>query len=235
MITVTWLSIYLAGGIIISMDSEVKNKLINFFSKYKKIEFSKGEPLIEADQNPGGVFYLIDGVVKEYVVNAQGVEVVLNLYKADSFFPMSWVINKKALPHYFEAMAEAVVWKASPDDFLSFLKSDPDVMLDLLKRIYKGMEGMWLRLEYSMSGSAYEKFISELLIFAKRFGIRDGAAVILDFKIFEKDLAAQTGVARETVSRLISKLKEKKLVDFKDNRIYIQNLEKLEDELTPRL
>lgn len=215
------------------MGPEVKNKLDNFFSKYKKIEFSKGEPLIEADQNPGGTFYLIDGVVKEYVVNAQGVEVVLNLYKANSFFPMSWVFNKKALPHYFEAMTDAVAWKASSDDFLNFLKSDPDVLLDLLRRIYKGMEGMWLRLEYSMSGSAYEKFICELLIFAKRFGKQDSGGVALDFKVFEKDLAAQTGVARETVSRLISKLKEKKLINFKENRIYIPDLEKLEDELTP--
>ena len=223
----------LGSGIITGMDSEVKNKLAKFFSRYKKIEYSKGEPLIEADQNPGGVFYLTDGVVKEYVVNAQGVEVVLNLYKADSFFPMSWVINKKVIPHYFEAMTDAITWKAPSDDFLNFLKLDPDIMLDLLRRIYKGMEGMWLRLEYSMSGSAYEKFICELLIFAKRFGKQESGGVMLDFKVFEKDLAAQTGVARETVSRLISKLKEKKLIDFKENRIYIQNLEKLEDELAP--
>lgn len=214
------------------MDEEVKNKLNGFFCKYKKIEFAKGEPLIEADQNPGGAFYLIDGVVKEYVVNAQGVEVVLNLYKPNSFFPMSWVINKKILPHYFEAMTDVETWKAPSEEFLSFLRREPDVLFDLVKRIFKGMEGMWLRLEYSMSGSAYEKFIAELLIFAKRFGKQDDGGVAVDFKVFEKDLAAQTGIARETVSRLISKLKEKNLVNFKENRIYIQNLEKLEDELT---
>lgn len=214
------------------MDEEVKKKLNGFFCKYKKIKFSKGEPLIEADQNPGGAFYLIDGVVKEYVVNAQGVEVVLNLYKPNSFFPMSWVINKKILPHYFEAMTDVETWKAPSEEFLSFLRREPYVLFDLVKRIFKGMEGMWLRLEYSMSGSAYEKFIAELLIFAKRFGKQDDGGVIVDFKVFEKDLAAQTGIARETVSRLISKLKEKSLVDFKENRIYIPTLEKLEDELT---
>lgn len=214
------------------MDEEVRQKLISFFSKYKKINFLRGEPLILADKNPGGVFYLVYGVVKEYAVSIKGTEVVLNLYKPDSFFPLNRVFNETTSPHYFEAMTDLRVWKAPSEEFLKFLKQEPDILLDLIRRINKGMEGMFLRLEYAMSGSASQKFICELLIFAKRFGKQEGLSVKVDFKIFEKDLASQTGIARETVSRIIHKLKEKKLIDFKGNHILVRDMQKLEEELT---
>lgn len=213
------------------MEPVVKEKLDKFFGNYKSLDFSKGEPLIEADEDPGGVYYLVEGIVKEYSVNTEGVEVVLNLYKPNSFFPMPWVLNRKPIPHYFEGMTDGKVYKAPADEFLNFLKQEPGVLLDLLERIYRGMEGMWQRLEYSMSGSAYGKFITELLIFAKRFGKNENGKVTVDLKIFEKDLASQTGIARETVSRLIGKLKEKNLVVFENNTVVINNLEKLENEL----
>jgi CRP/FNR family transcriptional regulator len=233
MTQVTSLSLNAMRGIIGQMEPAVKEKLDIFFGKYKSSYFSKGEPLIEADQDPGGVYYLTEGVVKEYSVNAEGVEVVLNLFKPDAFFPMPWVLNKKTIPHYFEGMADGKYFKAPADEFLNFLKNEPEILLDLLRRIYRGMEGMWQRLEYSMSGSAYGKFITELLIFAKRFGKNENGKVTIDFKIFEKDLASHSGIARETVSRLISKLKENNLITFENNTLVINNLENLENELNP--
>lgn len=212
------------------MEPEVKDKLDQFFNKYKALNFSKGEPLIEADQNPGGVYYLVEGIVKEYSVNPEGVEVVLNLFKPNAFFPMPWVLNRKPIPHYFEGVKDGKVFKAPEDEFLNFLKQEPEILLDLLRRIYRGLEGMWERLEYSMSGSAYGKFITELLIFAKRFGRKDGLHTVIDFKVFEKDLASQSGIARETVSRLVGKLKDKGLINFENNTVKIYNLEKLESE-----
>lgn len=214
------------------MDEEVKKKLTGFFCRYRKIDFLKGEPLIMAGESPDGVFYLVDGIVKEYVVNINGTEVVLNLYKPDSFFPMDWVFNKKTSPHYFEAMIDASCFKAPSEGFLKLLKENPDILIDLLRRIFKGMEGMFLRLEYVMSGSASQKFISELLIFVRRFGKQEDSIVKVDFKIFEKDLASQTGIAKETVSRIIHKLKDKGLINFKDNYIIIKDLNNLEKELT---
>lgn len=214
------------------MDEEVKKKLVSFFCKYKKIDFLKGEPLIMAGESPGGVFYLAYGIVKEYVVNINGTEVVLNLYKPNSFFPLNWLLNERNSPHYFEAMTDVSCFKAPSEGFLKLLKENPDILIDLLRRIFKGMEGMFLRLEYAMSGSATQKFISELLIFTRRFGRRENSIVKVDFKIFEKDLASQTGIARETVSRIIHKLKDKNLIDFKDNHIIVRDLPGLEQELT---
>jgi len=104
-------------------------------------------------------------------------------------------------------------------------------LFDLLQRIYKGLDGYFLRMEYLMSGTAQARLIAEILIYAKRFGNEEKGKIIVGVKLTEKDLASQTGIARETVSREIHKLKDKGLVDFDKNILTVKSLVSLEDEL----
>ena len=213
------------------MNQDVKKKLDNFFEKYHRSTYGAKEILISADQEPPGVFYLKEGVVRMYAVSSQGEEVVINIYRPTSFFPMSWVLNDSVSHYYFEALTEVKVIKAPKDEFLNFLESEGDVLMDLLKRIYKGLDGYFSRMEYLMSGSAQARLITEIIISAKRFGVKNEKGILVNMKFTEKDLAAQTGVARETVSREIHKLKEKGLIYFVGGSLIVKDLSKLEEEL----
>ena len=213
------------------MEANVQEKLDKFFEGHKRQSYDAKEILIRADEEPSGVFYLTDGIVRMYAVSSQGEEVVINLFRSVSFFPMAWVLNDSISHYYFEAVTPVTVVKASKEEFLKFLKAEPEVLFDLLKRIYKGLEGYFSRMEYLMSGSAQARLITEILIYAKRFGKQEGSKTVVGFKLTEKDLAAQTGIARETVSREIHKLKEKGLIDFDKNTLTVKDLVKLEDEL----
>lgn len=213
------------------MNQDVKSKLDNFFENHHKNTYGAKEILISADQEPSGVFYLKDGVVRMYAVSSQGEEVVINIYRPISFFPMPWVLNNTISHYYFEALTEVKVCKAPKEEFLKFLESESDVLMDLLKRIYKGLDGYFSRMEYLMSGSAQARLITEILISAKRFGVKNEKGILVNMKVTEKDLAAQTGVARETVSREIHKLKSKDLIHFEGGSLVVKDLSRLEEEL----
>jgi len=213
------------------MNIEARNKLEMFFSNYNKHKYKPKELLIRADEEPTGVYYLTDGIVRMYAVSSQGEEVVINVYRAISFFPMAWILNDLVSHYYFEAVTPVTVTKAPKEEFLKFLKSEPEVLFDLLQRIYKGLDGYFLRMEYLMSGTAQARLIAEILIYAKRFGSEEKGKIIVGVKLTEKDLASQTGIARETVSREIHKLKDKGLVDFDKNILTVKSLVGLEDEL----
>lgn len=215
------------------MNQIVNEKLDAFFAQFKNQKYKKGEILIRADEEPKGVFYLSTGRVKQYAISAHGDELVLNIFKPVSFFPMSWVLNNSSPPHYYEAMTSLEVRKAPREDVRKFIENEREVMHDLLSRIYRGLEGVWLKMEHMMSGNSYLKLVTELLIFAKRFGEREGRRYTVDFKTTEKELAAQTGIARETVSRSIQLLKKKRLISFKSNQLVIFDIAKLEQELLP--
>ncbi len=211
------------------MDDVIAKKVDDFFAKYKKQHYKKGDLLIRAEDAPGGVFYLKKGYVKQYVISKKGDELVLNIYKPVSFFPMSWAINTTPNKFFFEAVDEVDVYKAPPADVVRFIKNNPDVLYNLLSRVYRGTEGMLTRMSYLMSGDAYGRLLAELLIYAKRFGTGDKE---IEVTVSEKELAAQAGMTRETVSREMKILKEKGILLFSRNTLVIPDLKKLEAELS---
>ncbi|CAN5130130.1 Crp/Fnr family transcriptional regulator [soil metagenome] len=212
------------------MDRLIADKLDKYFTSFKQQQYKKGEILIRADDNPQGIYYLKSGVVKKYAISKKGDELVVNLFKPISFFPMSWAINDSPNAYYYEAMTDLDIYRAPKEEVVKFIKSEPDVLYDLMSRVYKGTEGMLTKMTYLMAGNAYGRLITEIIIYAKRFG--DKKIEQTTMKVSEKDLAAQSGMTRETVSREMKVLKDKKLVTFNKNILLIKNLDALESELT---
>lgn len=204
----------------------------NFFKQYKYKSFKKGELLIKAYEDPSGIFFLKNGLVKQYSISKQGEELIVNVFKPKTFFPMSWAINLTPNVYYFEATEPSEGWLAPREDIIEFLKKNSDILFDLIGRVYKGTDGLLTKLVYLMSGDAYTRVITELLICAKRFGKSTENSKSLEIRISEKDIANLTGMARETVSREIKILKNKDLVNFKKSIFIITDLDKLEAELS---
>lgn len=212
------------------METRIGQKLENFFSQHKHQLYKKGEILIRADDEPAGVFYLKTGIVKEYTISKKGEELVINIFKPQSFFPMSWAVNNSKNMYYYEAITDSEVWRSPRDTTLTFIKQNPDVLYDLLKRVYIGLDGLLLRMVYLMSENAQDRLLTELVIQGKRFG-RKLADNAIELKITEKDLASQSGMTRETVSRVIKVLKDKNLITFQKGVLHILDIKLLESEL----
>lgn len=212
------------------MNETIIKKIDKFFKQFKFQKYRKGEILIRADDDPIGIFYLTRGYVKEYAITKKGDEIVVNVFKPFSFFPMSWAINNTPNEYFYEAMTELSVWRAPRDKVITFIKSEPDVLYDLMGRFFRGADGLLTRMTYLMAGNAYSKLVMELIIHAKRFGKQKGRSFQL--KLSEKDLAAESGMARETVSREMKLLKEKGLFTINKNVLTIKDLGMLEAELS---
>lgn len=212
------------------MDEQVLKKIYTFYEPFKTLKFKKGEILIRADEDPRGIFFLQKGIVKVYAISKKGDELLLNEYKPFSFFPMSWAITNAKNLYFYEAMTPVETGLAPKEQILEFIKINPDVLYDLITRVYRGTEGLLKKMAHLLSGEAYLRLITEILIESKRFGEKDGDKVTL--AISEKDIAAQTGMSRETVSREIKILKDKGLVSFNKRLLIVNNISKLESELS---
>lgn len=143
---------------------------------------------------------------------------------------MNWAVNDTENIYYFEAMTDVAVRRAPKEETLVFVKEHPDVLFNLLKPLYKGLDGMLLRMSYLMSGSAQARLLTELIIQAKRFGKKrdDGS---LELAMSETQLASYAGMTRETVSREMKHLKEKNLVQVEKDGLIIRTIEGLDSEL----
>lgn len=208
------------------MNNKINQKNEDFFNQFKLQKYKKGELLIRADEDPLGIFYLKEGLVREYVITEKGEELVINVFKANSFFPMSWAINGTKNDYFFEAMNPVEAWRAPREDVITFIKNNPDILYDLVSRVFKGVDGVLARMIYLMSANARTRLIAELIIYAKRFAKKENR---IELMISEREVATFTGMTRETVSREMRKLKEEGFIINYRNKLIITDIRKLEN------
>lgn len=211
-------------------DEAVAQKLDQFFSQFKHLIFKKGEILIRADDDPAGIFYLKKGTVRQYAISKDGEEQTLNLYKPISFFPLMWAVNSTPNTYYFEAVSEVEICRAPKDQVISFIKQEPDILYDLVSRLYRGMHGLLSRIEYLQSGDAYAKVVFALLNYSLRFGEQKEDKGV-ELSITHRELASLTGLTKETISRECTKLEGRGLIKNSNHRVLIKDIKKLEGEL----
>jgi CRP-like cAMP-binding protein len=182
-----------------------------FFAKYHQRTYARGDVVLFADDPALPVLYLESGQVCQYDVTSSGNRVICNIYKPGTFFPMSSAISRVPNRYFFEALSEVSLRQAPGADVVAFVRAHPDVMFDLLSRVYRGTDGLLRRMTELMSGTARERLLGELRIAAERFGVSqpDEHTLVV---VTETQLAQQTGLARETVSRELQQLKREGVV-----------------------
>ena len=212
------------------MDTSVAAKIDDFFSKYPEKHFDKGYILASANEDLPGIIHLIEGQVRQYDITSQGGEVVVNVFKPPAFFPMSWAINRMPNRYFFEAATSLRAHIAPPEEAIAFLQSNPDVMFDLLARLYSGVEGIQRRMAHLMGGTAKTRLLFELITEIKRFGTKqpDGSYTMA---LHEDELARRAGLTRETVNREIMELKRSSKVSVDHKQLTVGDLSALEHEL----
>lgn len=212
------------------MAEDISAKIDAAFSAYPKRTYPKGQILVFADESPDHIFYITKGRVRKYDVSYRGDEVIVNIFKPPAFFPMSEAINHTPNRYFYKTEEATEVHIVPDDDALQFIKESPDVMLDLLSRIYRGMDGLLGRLVQLMSGSAKSRLLYELLVESRRFGEKqdDGS---ISLSISEVDLAARAGMSRETVSREMKKIKTDGIVAVTNKGISVIDLASLEKKV----
>ena len=76
------------------MDEITRKKVHYFFTQFKRYSDKKGTIIVGAEESPKGIYYLLEGNVKQYSLSKKGTEIVVNIYKPPAFFPMSWAMNQ---------------------------------------------------------------------------------------------------------------------------------------------
>lgn len=141
------------------MSVVVSNKIEDFFARYRLRQYAKGQILILNGDEPEYVYHLLKGNVKVYDVTYRGDEIILNVFKPPAFFPMSLAINRGENPYIYEAETDIELRQAPAKDVVEFIKENPDVMYDLLSRVYRGTDGLLGRMAQLMASSAKSRLI----------------------------------------------------------------------------
>jgi CRP-like cAMP-binding protein len=201
-----------------------------FFTKYTPLRFKKGDTIIQAEDDPSGVYFLLEGHVKMNSIFENGSELTLNIFKPGTFFPMTWVIGDLKNTYFFQAMDNVSVYKAPKKEVVDFIRENPDILYDLTKRILIGMDGLIYNTQHLLFTGAKERVVTALLISAKRFGKTNGNGhITIDLRLTHQDIANMAGLTRETTSNVISQLEKEGYITQGKHEFTINDIEALND------
>jgi CRP/FNR family transcriptional regulator len=209
----------------------VSKKLDLFFKQGKQIYYKKAETIISRETDkPKYIYFLKKGYVHQYTITSTK-SINMNIYKPNSYFPLSFIFNHVPNIYSYEAITDAVMYSVTRSKFLLFVKENPDVLFDLASRLSTGLNTMIKVIESLMSFDSSDKMIRILLTCAERFGVRQKDEIIIDVPLTHSDIANMVGISRETATREIGDLTKLKFIRKVNGRYRLRKPEKLEKRL----
>ena len=213
------------------MQNPINQKLDNFFSQFRERRFKKGQVIIRAEDEPGGVYYLTSGFVRFYSIFEDGKELTLNIFKPGSYFPMLWALADIPNVYFFEPITNVSVRQAPKSKVLEFIKINPDIFYELTKRLMVGFAGLMVRFEQLLTQNAQKKVASVFYLSARRFGDKNGnGQTIISFPLTHQEIANLANLTRETTSLEIKKLEVAGTISKKNRLWTVNDLGKLKEE-----
>lgn len=211
----------------VESDKKIIEKLEKFFTKFKFLEFKKGEIILSANDHKFDIFYIKKGCVKIYSVSNDGNESIYHIARPGSYFPLMLALASKQNRYYYEATMVTEILSAPTEKVIKFIQSDKDVLFDLVIRFGAGLSGMMVRVENLVSDSAYIKIASLLSYFSKKYGKKTAEGILVQLKFSHADIASWLGISRETVSRQMKKFQKQNIICYIDGLILVKDFGKL--------
>ena len=184
------------------------------------------------DVPPTTVYAIKQGIVKSYNLTSHGEEKPISFSTEGQIFPLGWVFGKlHRAQYYYEAFSDCVLYRVPPDDYLNFLKQNPDVMFLTLDRVVANLLNHQMRINALGQSKASKKVLHTLHFLALSFGhdLRpDVVEIPLPFT--QQDLANVMGLTRETTSTELKKLVTQGVIFYKSHS-YVVRSDKLNDLL----
>ena len=175
---------------------------------------------------PSRLFYITEGKVKTYKRNADGKELVMNLYNSGDFLGFAALLDASKYEETAETLEETSLIEIPKSEFEHLIGSNPAVMkkfISILARNFSEKEEQLLSLAYN---SLRKKVADALVVLYKKYNPDQIPNFEIDLS--RENLAAIAGVATESFIRTLSDFKNDNLVAMDGRKITILNFARLE-------
>lgn len=153
-------------------------------------------------------YVVLSGRVRQYDIRSNGTDITLNVYREGSLLTLPWILDKNVSTNFVECIEDSQLIAVPIQELSKEFASNHELTFEMLKRLSRGIDGIFTRLAAHGTNDASYKIMTELKIEAARFGedTQKGTLVVIRPSV----IANRTGMARETVSRNLRKLIESK-------------------------
>lgn len=195
------------------MDFEINDQFI-FDTQAEIKKYNKGSLIANEGSKSLYFYYLIEGELSVYNFTPEGKEFLQHKVKEKNFFGEPAVLLEKPFPGNVEVISEqAEILKIKRENFLQYLKNNPDWCLEFTKSIA----------EKSIIKSNSLKnivFLNPEDRIIKQFNdYKEGTEQKMVIDLTRKELSNMTGLRIETIIRTIKKMEKEGKLEIKNGKV----------------
>lgn len=217
----------------------ISNECIHCFeSNEKRMKYYKGQIIVSNFDKKNGVYIILSGLVKLAMQDENGNELIITIKKKGEVFGDYCLFNDRLNDYYSYT---ATVIEAGEAIFINseFVEEEMKHCPLLAESLFKCMSEQIEELSSKLFEMAYfdifSKTIRTLEKLIEKFGIRALDKIYVDIPITMREFAELVGTSRESISRVFSELKKRRLIEIQGKRIFITDYDRLVSLITKKV
>ncbi|MBL7750692.1 MAG: response regulator [Chitinophagaceae bacterium] len=190
--------------------------------------YSKKQTLYQEGKRPRYLYCLLKGKVKCFKIHEDGKEYITDLFSDGDFIGYSALIEDKNYDDSAVILEDAEIMQIPREDFLNMINGDINIAAKFIRIITQNVKEKEERL-LNLAYSSLRKRVAKALVdIQAKFNNAEGAHPI---EISREDIAHYVGTATESLIRTLSDFKSEKLIEVREGKILVSNLDKLKNLL----
>jgi CheY-like chemotaxis protein len=190
--------------------------------------YSKKQVVYGETKRPRFLYYIKSGKVKASKTNDNGKEYITDLYSEGDFLGYPALIEDRNYDDTAVALEESEIIQVPRDDFQELIYGDITVATKFIRIITQNVKDKEERL-LNLAYSSLRKRVAKALVDINgKFNTQGQNRPI---EISREDIAQYIGTATESLIRTLSDFKSEKLIEIKEGKIAISNVDKLKNLL----
>jgi CRP/FNR family cyclic AMP-dependent transcriptional regulator len=168
------------------------------------------------------VFFLKEGFLKIATVNPEGEEAIKYLVAPGSLFgEMSLLYEQESIEDFAFALEDSVIFFINSEEMLQLIISNSDLRVKISKQVALRIKKAENRILSILFKDAYTRVCDFIIEFVKEFGRLTEHGYEVNNILTNDDIAKLTSTSRQTVSRILNEVREKKLIEYNNDLMLV--------------
>lgn len=201
----------------------------------RTLYYPKGEIIFQEGEKAFGLYIVCTGKVKLAKHAPHGKTQILKLLGPGELLGEETMFDRDVYASYARTLEDSTLHFIEREPLLELLRRHPEVALRFIRKLAQEIKGFQDKLiETSYEGSL-ERVSRLLLLIAAKYGIETERGLDIGMELTRQELAELAGISTETAIRILSRLRDRGLIQLEGHRIYLLDREALSDLAEPFL
>ena len=178
----------------------------------------KNDVILWEEETKDYMYIVFSGKIKVVQMGPEGKEQILVIRKKGDFFGEMALLDGKTQPATVVAMEDATVGLVSKNDFETHFLNNDKVLKEFISMLCERLRESWLMLRVLSFDNAEDRVRAVLNNVSSLYGVKDMRGTIIPLKLTHQEIANYASLARETVSRLLSRFSQAGEIEILENK-----------------